>query len=369
MRTACIGLDARKYFDLGIGTYIRNLVTSYAELASPHRFVLFVSEEDASRIGAPMNCRIVKVPYGKYSLSELFLFAPRLRREHIDLFHSPHYTLPFGLGRRSVVTIHDLIHLHFLPAPSIAKRFYARAIIRHAVRSAGVVVTDSQFTKSDLLQTIGGDPGKICVIPLAVSAAFRRLNDPARLGQLRERFSISGPFLLYTGSVKPHKNLEMLLSAFSALSREYPALSLVTVGERLSQDHLLAEKIRREDLNGRIRELGYLSEEDLVTIYNAAFIHVLPSVYEGFGLPVLEAMACGAPVVAANAGSIPETAGGAALLFNPVHERSLEEALRNVLSNESLRTDLITRGLGNVQRFSWLETARLTLKVYQSLLD
>jgi glycosyltransferase involved in cell wall biosynthesis len=365
---ALIGLDARKFFDFGIGTYIENLVSSLANCKTAHQIILFVNEDVSRRIKVPDEFHQVIVPYGKYSVSELLLLGYRARRERVDLFHCPHYTLPIGLRKRSVVTVHDLIHLHTISKRSFVKRTYVTRVLSHSVRHAGAIITISQYAKNDIVSAFSVDPDRITVVPLAVSSDFQPAESKV-IQDFRTRFNIGGSYVLYVGNIKPHKNFTLLVHAMRAIVEHDPNVTLVCVGERFSNNQTIHAEIQELGLASCIREVGFLSRRDLVAAYSGASVHVLPSDHEGFGLPVLEAMACGAPVVVSDSGALPEVAGDAAILFRAGSRQSLECALLNVLSNPARRTDLIVKGKANVSRFSWEKTAQHTLEVYESVLS
>ncbi len=366
---ATIGIDARKYFDLGIGTYIQNLVKALSGLSSAYSFALFTQKGNSSAINIPTDWRKIDVAYRKYSVSEIALLGYYSRRKGVELFHSPHYTLPIGLEGHSVVTIQDLIHLRFPQYFNRVQQTYARFTIGHAVRSAGAIITASEFTKRDILRIFPVDEKKIHVISYGIGHEFRRLENQNKLKEFRTRFDLVNPFLLYVGSVKPHKNVSVLLKAFREIHKRNKDLKLVLVGERLEKNEMLLHEAESLGVRDLIQCLGYLSIEDLVLAYNSAEVLVLPSLCEGFGFPVLESMACETPVVASNAGSLPEVAGDAAIIFHPEKVKELSSALENILADISLRKELVERGKQHVAQYSWENAARQTLSVYESLMQ
>lgn len=365
---ANIGIDARKYFDFGHGTYIQNLVTAFNQIPSSHSFSLFVSPEDFNRINFPAGWGKKLAPYGKYSIGEIALLGFYARKTGIDIFHEPHYTLPIGLRGKSVVTIHDLIHLKFPEYFNLSQRLYAKTIIGHAVRNAGIVITISETTKKDILATFKAEEKKIRVVYNGVGKGFCKMEDRQRLNDFREKFGLKNPYILYVGNIKPHKNIPALLRAFKNLRSAGQEIELAFVGELLFAQASMKQMANELGIASAIKDLGKLSHDDLVCSYNAAEVFVLPSFYEGFGATVLEAMTCGTPTIVSNGGSLPEIAGDASVVFELNKEGSLEDALRNVLHDLKLKGELISKGEKNVQRFTLDNFACNTLAVYEAVL-
>lgn len=362
-----IALDARKYFDFGIGTYIRHLIREYADMQSIRDFLLYLGPEDAKTLVVPSEWKTCIVPYGKYSLSEMFLLGRKVRASNISVYHSPHYTLPFGLRSRSVVTVHDLIHLRFPEFFSPLHRAYSYVMMRHAVHDSQFVITDSEFTKMDILRSFRIKEEKIIPIHLGVSKRFHAINDPFEVAQFRARFDLRQQYILFVGNTKPHKGLRDLLRAFKSIIPVFPEVELVFVGGLLSHDRHLESIAGQSEFSGKIRALGSLGDEDLVLAYNAAEMLVLPSLYEGFGLPALEAMACGIPVIVSNAGSLPEIVGDAAIVCERGNYGSLAEAMTSLLRDSQLKNNLIELGKKHVVKFSWRLTAEKTMNVYDKV--
>lgn len=365
---AYIAVDGRKYFDLGIGTYIRSLTDALSHLQASHHFSLLVSPGDYDTIVPPIGWQKHVVDVEKYSVREILLLGYQARRKGIDLFHEPHYTLPIGLRRKSIVTIHDLIHLKFPEYFNPAQRSYATAIMGHAVRNAGAVIAVSERTKQDIVERFRLPAESIQVVYHGLDAGFRKITDSGRRASFRGHFHLQNPFILYVGSLKPHKNVPLLLRAFQSLVTTHEDLELVFAGESLSEYSDLTALAVALGILPRIKELGRVQGEDLTLAYNVAEALALPSRYEGFGFPALEAMACGTPVVVSDGGSLPEVVGDAALVVKVDDVGALEDALRMVLNDAGLRADLRERGERNVLRFSWKKAATETLRMYESLL-
>ena len=366
---AHIAIDARKYFDFGIGSYIQNLISALPEIRSSHTFSILASPDDLRRIVCPEDWSRHSTPYKLYSLGELTLLGRQARKLGADVLHEPHYTLPMGLKGRSVVTIHDLIHLKMPQFFSQAQRAYARIVIGHAVRHAGAVIVDSQKTKDDLLEMFTVKEQDIAVIHLGVRPMFRRLEDRTIVERFTSAAGLKRPYVLYVGNVKPHKNIPTLLRAFAQIRAQRDDLELVFVGASCKEERSLAESAQRLGIIGAVRDLHHVSDEELICAYNGAEVLVLPSLYEGFGYPVLEAMSCGTPTVVSTAGSLPEIAGIASLMVDPSRPDQLAEAILSVVRDPEMKRDLIAKGRINVQRFSWRATAGKTVDIYEKVLS
>src|SRR5438445_1886232 len=352
-----IGIDARKLHDFGIGTYIRNLVRHLARLDRQTEYVLFCRPEDRSSLGEELgdNFRTVAETSGNYSIAEQLRIPLALRREGVTLFHAPHYVLPPLVGCRSVVTIHDCIHLMFPQyLPSRMALTYARTAIGLAARRATRILTVSDSSKRDILRFVDAPPEKIDVIYNAYDERFAVEPREEDVVRVRERYQLHDEFVLYAGNVKPHKNLERLIQAFHLVrKRGLDHLKLVLIGDEISKYAALRRAVHKHQLHKYVRFLGYLNEETLAVIYRLAGVFVFPSLYEGFGLPPLEAMASGTPVVTSNVSSLPEVAGDAAILVDPYDPAAIADGIYRVLNDERLRRDLRRKGLDRARQFSW----------------
>lgn len=364
---ARIGIDARKYFDFGIGTYIRQLTRALHELVPSHSFVLFVSPGENGRIPSDERVEKVVTDVGKYTLREWLLYARTVQRQQIDLFHEPHYTLPAGLSVQSVVTIHDLIHLKFPEYFSTGARAYAWFMMRHAVRNSGAVIAVSERTKQDIVERFGVEEEKIRVVYNGIGKHFRKLEQSEILQQFKGRYSLDRPFVLYVGGLGRHKNILVLLRAFRILLEKEKDLQLVFAGKRFFEVDALVREARQLGLEHSIKDLGMLQDDELVALYNLASVVVLPSLYEGFGFPAVEAMACGTPVVVSNRGSLPEIVGDAGVVVEADAE-SFASAMESVLVDSDLRSRLMERGRSRAAGFTWEEAAKKTAMVYEELL-
>jgi glycosyltransferase involved in cell wall biosynthesis len=362
-----IGIDARKLHDFGIGTYIRNLLRQLARLDRDTEFVVLCRPEDREGVAAlGQNFRAAAESAGNYSLAEQVKVPLALRREGVTLFHAPHYVLPPLVGCRSVVTIHDCIHLMFPQyLPNRLALAYARTSIALATRRATRIMTVSESSKRDILRLVGAPADKIDVIYNAYDERFGVEPREEDVLRVRERYQLQDPFVLYAGNVKPHKNLERLIEAFHLVrARGLDQVKLVLIGDDISKYAALRRAVHQHQLHKYVRFLGYLPEETLAALYRLAGVFVFPSLYEGFGLPPLEAMASGTPVVTSNVSSLPEVAGDAALLVDPYDPGAIADGIERVLTDAALRDELRRKGLARAKQFSWDRSVRRIREIY-----
>src|SRR6266850_2772803 len=367
MRAMRVAIDARKLHDFGIGTYIRNLLRHLARLDRQNEYVLLCHEGDMGVAGTlGPNFRTVLEPAANYSIGEQFHVPLVLMREKPDVFHAPHYVLPVAVRSRSVVTIHDCIHLMFPQyLPNRAAYAYARGAMWSAAKRSDRILTVSEASKRDILHFFNVPPDKIVVVYNAIDERFWVEPAAEDIARVRERFQLDHGFVLYAGTIKPHKNLVRLIEAFAELRKgEFEELKLLIIGDEISKLPALRRAVHAHKLHKQVRFLGYLPDETLAILYRLAAVFVFPSLYEGFGLPPLEAMASGTPVVTSNVSSLPEVAGDAAVLVDPYDPRAIAEGIRRVLTDEALRRDLRKRGVARAGQFSWEQSVRRVRAIY-----
>ncbi len=351
----------------GIGRYIRELVTAIGGVRGYEDFRFFGYEKNLhTLLESAHGAAGEKVTSPIYSAIEQWeMFR---RTESMPLLHVPHFNIPVLRKGKLVVTVHDLIYYH--DADASKSRFgkpYVEFLFKQIAKKASAILTVSEFTKTDLLSSFPDvSPDKVFVTHEAASPIFRPIADTRDLAALREKHSLRRNFVLFVGSLKAHKNLPVLMQAVEWLRRERQMdLELVIVGRRDMRNHHLWTALQSKTF---IRYLGELPDADLVGLYHLAGAFVLPSFREGFGLPVLEAMACGTPVIVSNRASLPEIAGNAGLIFDAARVDELSTLLYNVLSDEDMRKRLSAAGLERVKEFSWKKTAELTLAAYEKAL-
>jgi glycosyltransferase involved in cell wall biosynthesis len=343
------------YRQAGVSRYVAELTRALRETIAPGDALT----ELGRRLGPAGRIAPARLAW------EQTLLAADVARHRLDAFHGPVNTLPVALRTPSVVTIHDLAflrHPRHLPA---ARRAWLVGAIRHSARAADRVIAVSRHTADDLVDWLDLEPGKLRVIPLAVSPAIRRLTG-AELHVFRLKYGIDRPHVLAVGTLEPRKNLAMLLRAFAAIQREVPH-RLVLVGPEGWLTGELHETVRALDLGDRLEMTGFVSDEELGGWYSSADLVAFPSWYEGFGLPLLEAMHCGAPVLASSSSALPEVGGDAAAYIDPGDERAWAEAMLALLRDEAARTRMAESGLARARAHSWERTALETWDVYREV--
>ncbi|MGB9872473.1 MAG: glycosyltransferase family 4 protein [Anaerolineae bacterium] len=354
----------------GIGRYVTNLARAMAPLLGPEERLILLRDPSSpspwdlvSLVGE--RARVVDVPYSPFSLRQQWALPRLLARLRADLYHSPYYLMPYRPGVPTVLTVHDLIPLLFPRQSTWQARLFFRWALRLALRASRRVIAVSRATARDLQIHFHISPGQVSVIPEAPDPAFYP-RPPTETEAVRRKYGLSDPFVLYVGSNKPHKNLTGLIEAWSCLGPHVSPFTLTIAGAwdpRYAEPRLLAERLGLAN----IRWLGPVPEADLPALYSAAALFVFPSLYEGFGLPVLEAMACGTPVVCSDTSSLPEVVGEAARRVDPTDEQSLAAAMADLLKDEARREEMREKGWQQAARFSWGRTAALTLEVYRGV--
>jgi glycosyltransferase involved in cell wall biosynthesis len=365
-----VAIDARKLHDFGIGTYIRNLLRHLARIDDRNEYVLLCHQDDldiASSLGP--NFRTVLEPSPNYSVREQLHVPLLLRRERPDVYHAPHYVLPPAVTCSSVVTIHDCIHLMFPQyLPSRMAYAYARSVMWAAARRAQLIITVSEASKRDILHFFNVAPEKVVVVHNAIDERFLVPPPDIELARVRERYQLQHGFILYAGNIKPHKNLVRLIEAFSQIRQgPFQELKLLIIGDQISKLPALRRAVHQLKLHKHVRFLGYIPDETLAVLYRSAEVFVFPSLYEGFGLPPLEAMASGTPVVTSNTSSMPEVTGGAAVLVDPYDVGSIVDGVRRVLTDASLAAELRRKGPLRAREFSWARSVAKTRELYEAV--
>ena len=299
-----------------------------------------------------------------------------MARRPPDLLFVPAHVLPIVHPRRSVVTIHDLGYLYYPEAHRLLDRLYLDLSTRYNARAAAHLIADSSVTKRDLIERYGTEPGRITIVyPGYDNTVFQPVRSKEALEAVKAKYGIVGDYVLFVGTLQPRKNLTRLLTAFSLCDLHDPNkfgtptsnLQLVIAGKRGWLYEQFFRQVEELGLEGRVVFTGYVPEGDLPALLSSARLFVFLSLYEGFGLPVLEAMACETPVVCSNVSSLPEVAGDAAILVDPLNVEGLAAAMERVLGDEELIAGLIERGLEQVRKFSWERCAHETLKVLENV--
>jgi glycosyltransferase involved in cell wall biosynthesis len=354
----------------GIGRYVANLAPALAAQLEPaERLVVLHVPEAGDRLArlAGSQVRLVSTTISPFALGQQ-VQLPRLLRETgaVDLYHSTYYLMPYSMRLPTVLTFYDLIPLQHPATVSRRARTLFRLTMGMALSVSAQVVSISEAARRDLLARFKLPPEKVTTTPLAADARFCP-QSPGELARVRAAYDLPGKMVLFVGINKPHKNLVRLVEAFGRLLEQGSRATLVLAGPWDERYPEAKEAAARLPAGDSVRFLGPVADADLPALYAAATVFVLPSVYEGFGLPVLEAMACGAAVACSNTSSLPEIAGEAALLFDPYDVESIASAIGRLLDDGALRRRMVQAGLEQAARFTWEKTAAQTLDVYRKL--
>ncbi len=364
-----IGVDARLvyYHQAGIGQYILRLMQALAQINRDDEFILFKSRKDKTQIVQQSNFKIQKLYTPSHHRVEAWAISVELAPYRLDVLHSPDFIPPALLRCPSVITVHDLA---FLKYPQLLTRASARYYgqVEIAASRADHIIAVSQSTKRDTVQLLGVPEEKITVIYEAAHPLFTPIANTDALARTRAKYNLPQDYALFVSTIEPRKNLPTLLRAFADLRKRYKEpVTLAIAGNRGWLVEEVDAVVEELNLGDAVRFLGGIPNEELVYLYNAAKVFVMPSIYEGFGLPPLEAMACGTPVIASNVSSLPEVVGDAALLFDPESAEELCVAMQRVLTDEPLRREMRAKGLKRAQVFSWERAARETMEVYRKV--
>ena len=363
--------------EFGIGTYIRNVVRTLARLDRDSTYYLIGLPAKVAECGPlPASFHAVPLADRENTLKGNFEFRAIVRRLHCDVVHIPHlFWIPRGLPCPYVVTVHDLLeHMYGAREGSNLRRSLHLQLTRRALHKAARVLAVSQFTKSEIEQTFGIPGERIEVVYNAIDERFLRGHaSQSDCDLIAERYQVNYPFILYAGAIRPHKNVVRTIEAFSALKTElekegqFPDLKLIIIGDDLSSHPDLRRTVIRSGVQNDVRFLGFVPIEVLRIFYDVAKVFVFPSLYEGFGLPPVEAMAHGTPVVTSNTSSLPEVAGNAAVMVNPENVFEIRRALQKALLDPALRVRMKQRGYEQAQRFSWTISVARILEIYREV--
>ena len=368
-----IAIDARKIQDFGIGTYVRNLIRWLGEIDPQNHYLLLTHDTERDFFGTlPDNFEPVYERCPVYSLRELVALSWKLFRLDADLYHSTHYVLPAIVPSKVVVTLHDLIHLLYPEyLPSRLAFFYAQRMIRHSLTRSDRIVTVSRNTKKDLQRYFDIEPGKVRVVYNGVDDVFRHELAESEVRRWLQNLSVEPPYMLFVGNpTKPHKNLDRVVQAYARAVREAKIKApLVCVGDRGSGTFKIRQRAEQLGIADKVQLLGHVAEEALPAIYQGATLFLYPTLYEGFGLPVIEAMASGVAVITSNGSSLKEIAEGYAHLVDPLDTSAIADAIAYCMTDDDHREALAKLGRRRAEDFHWKRTAEKTLEVYRSVLS
>jgi glycosyltransferase involved in cell wall biosynthesis len=357
--------------ETGNETYVVNLSKALASIDTTNEYRLYTHNPALlpAELLRPSNFSALRVKPG-LSAIRIPLSMPYLSwKDGHDLLHV-NYIAPPVSPCPTVVTIHDISYEFFPEFFSARDRMLLSTLVPFSARGASKIITASQSTKRDIVERYGVDPERVVVTPYAADSQFRPLPDQGDLRAVREVYGLGEEFILTVGNLQPRKNLPRLIEAFAQLiERRAIRHQLVIAGQAFWRGSEVSRQVEERHLHEHVVFTGYVPQEHLVLLYNAAALFVYPSLYEGFGLPPLEAMACGTPVITSNRSSLPEVVGEAALLVEPHRTEDLAQAILDVLSSDTLQSELRAKGLERASSFSWETTAKRTLAVYEEVLD
>lgn len=369
----------------GAGIYTIELVRALLALNTPHKWVIFAQPNGKEQLGlfedpAVHWVIVSEKPPAQRLLWEQTIFPFLVKKTGLDILHSLHYTRPFFLTCASVVTFHDMTFFLFPELHTRSKRIFFPAAIRMSARLADALIAVSENTRRDAIRLLKVPENKIHSTPNGISDAYQPVSDPNRRYQCQKKHNLPDDFLLFVGTIEPRKNLPVLLKAYRLLIDRVstsPALpdqqhmipSLVIVGKMGWMVEDVSQLIDQLELKEKVLLTGYIPTEDMPIVYNSAKVFVYPSIYEGFGLPPLEAMACGTPVITTHSSAMSDYVGEAGILVPPDNASALADALLSLLQNESMQKELSEKGRLQAADFTWKRTAELTLKVYESVVN
>jgi glycosyltransferase involved in cell wall biosynthesis len=341
----------------GIGVYTSNLFNALRCVAPEHNYIELNQGTDVRmRLDRRLRWQQIEVPR-------------RARAVVADVLHVPGFDAPVWKPCPVVLTVHDLIGFLFPRQFPPVSRFYWSRWLPFTLRFATHIMADSECTRQDIMRLLGVPEARITVVPMGVGPHYQPLTDHDRVQAVRQKYHLPARFILFVSTLEPRKGIDTLVEAFARVQSRHSDVELVITGKVGWYTDQFFAQVERLGLKGKIVFTGYVADDDLVALYNAAELLAFPSRYEGFGMPVLEAMACGTPVVCSSSSSLPEVAGDAALLVPPDDSDALAQALGQALEDGVLRQQMRNRGLTQAARFSWEQTARQTLAIYEKVLS
>jgi glycosyltransferase involved in cell wall biosynthesis len=368
-----IAIDIRRINEFGIGTYIWNLVRNLSQVDDRNEYLLVGSNRNFHELG-PLGANFTPILPGAQdgSWRQHISLPLALRRRKPDVVHIPHHECPSMLPGELVVTIHDCVHVKF-PPENLSRfgRYQLYQSTKRALKRASQILAVSNSTREDLLNIFDLDLRRISVIHNALDERFAPASGAQDTRIVLERYQMHDPFILYSGRIRPHKNVHRLIEAFAVLKNEladdphYSTLKLIVIGDELSHHQYLRRTVVRSGVQQDVRFFGFVPYSILQVFYQSAALFAFPSLYEGFGLPPLEAMASRTPVLASNTSSLPEVLEDAALLVNPENVFEIARGMKSILLENGVRERLVARGLKHITRFSWVTAARQVIEAYE----
>jgi glycosyltransferase involved in cell wall biosynthesis len=369
-----IAIDIRRLYEFGLATYLRNVVRTLARVDTANEYYLLGNPVRFEQLGElPQNFHLMALQHPERTFANHLEMQRTLATNQVDLVHVPNpFWRPLFTRAPYVLTVHDLLDYMYRERTSNGvRRAFHTTMTRYVLRRASRIFAVSNFTKRDIARLFDVKSSKIEVVYNALDESFQRGHaSPEEQEMVRGRYQIDSPFLLYAGRISPHKNVARLIEAFAALKSRldkediFPDLKLIIIGDEVSRNPDIRRAVVRGGMQYDVRFLGYVPIEVLRIFFDMAKLFVFPSLYEGFGLPPLEAMAHGTPVVCSNTSALPEVVGEAALLVNPENIFEISRAMHRLLTDQPMRERMKAAGLEQAQRYSWEASVRRMVEVY-----
>lgn len=346
---------------VGMGIYVANLIDRLPKIDSPpaggNEYLFF----------APKTNKDLSVP--KRFFWDQFGFPKQAKKEKVDILHQPCFSAPMFYNGKIVVTAHDIITMLFPSKMARASNFFFSRFMPWSYRFADLIIADSNHTKNDIVKHLKIKADKIHVVHLAANSNFKPI-EKNNLEKVKNKYQLNFPYILHVGTLEPRKNLNFLIRAYHLAKEKYKIPhKLVITGKKGWHYQELFSEVERLNLENEVIFTGYIPDEEMPAIYNLADLFAFPSFYEGFGLPPLEAMSCGAPVVSSNTSSLPEVVGDAGVLLPPKGEKLWAEKMAEVLNNGKLRITMGNKGVEQAKKFSWDKCAKETIEVYKKAME
>jgi len=369
-----IAIDARMgHSRVGIGVYVRGLLNNLSKIDKENNYYIIINKnkrEDFVPKQDNFHKIYTNVTYSDYLRRDLWEqgYLPWiLYKNKVDIYHGPCYSLPIFAKVKMIITVYDMMSFKVEYYKAIS-RSRVQNLIKISAKRAQKIITGSENSKMDIIRILKIPEDKINVIYIGVDSEYKQVNDKSRLDSIKEKYGINKKFIQYVGSLKANKNIPRLIEAYSRLPEDIlKKYALVITGGKGWKSKEIFSRVKRLGLENNVIFTGFVDDNDLSLLINAATLLVFPSLYEGFGIPPLEAMACGTPVTASNISSIPEVVGDAALLFDPYNIEEMATAMYRILIDEQLRNKLKKKGFERVKKFSWERAAKDTLKIYEEV--
>ncbi len=376
-----IGIDARIIFKRGVGRYISNLVFNLLKIDKENQYYLYLDKNSQLKEYIDSkNCILKRLNISNAFLFQQYYLPLAVKKDGIDILHGTDNTIPYispFFKKKSIVTIHDTMFIRPIKRailrPTLKQKFidvYNKISIPASAKKADHIITVSDYSKKDIIKYLKIDENKITTIKESVNEKYKIIKDEKMIKRIKEKYKITKPYILASAASDLRKNSERLLESFNIFNNTVEnkyQLVITSIGEKELKTTNILEKIQQLNLEKYVILTGYVSDDDLVFLYNGAFIFLFPSIWEGFGLQVLEAFSCGVPVITSDGTSLSEIAENAAYLVNPFSVDDIVHALLELEKNDVKRENLIEKGLNRIKEFSWLKAAQGTLELYKKV--